>query len=221
MNSAQQGLIEQLLATQGTFDMVGIVGEITKSKDNALVAAMLDVFEQMEPSSRSTAIENSVSGLFETTPDSLEPLLESITQAPESGVAQAGSYILGEIAYRQGRNRDPRILPALLAGLEKSLPLGIDATSKYIAGIRECARVGAVPEANELMLAVLLSADRPQAKFNNFYLDLALAVLAINATGDPENFQSAQRAQVARLPETSYAFRELSQLLDEQESQQP
>jgi hypothetical protein len=217
MSSQQHNLLDRLAAATNTIDRAAIVHEISVSGDSFLITAMLQSLEQLDSREQAEVTNGAVCGLFETAPTSLDPLLEEIAKAPDSTIGAAAAYILSEVAYKQGTDRDPRILPALLSGLEKTLPAGIDAARNYIYGIRECARASAISAVDPMMIAVLTAADREQPKFNNWYLDLVLEVLAINATGNPDDFDGAMRSQLSRIPKTSYAFAALSDLVTEKE----
>jgi hypothetical protein len=84
--------------------------------------------------------------------------------------------VLGEVAYRQGSARDPRIVPALLKALAAYLPFGTRTASTAVAALRECVRAAPLPEAEAAVLEVLSLAEREEDPYS-WALENALEVL--------------------------------------------
>jgi hypothetical protein len=150
-------------------------------------------------------------------PNSLDSLLQCLQLSEQVQTAANAAYLLGEISYKQGINRDGRILPALIEGLQKTMPLGTESSGSYVYSIRECARSGTVKEAESVIISFLIAAKQPHYYFSCLYLVMALEILAINAKGNKDNFESELPNQLARLSPTSYAYRELSDWSEERE----
>jgi hypothetical protein len=214
MNTDNQKLIDQIIVASSSIARTDTIDEISKSKDSDMIMAMLNAFNRLEAGEKSDALVMAATSLFETVETSLDPLLHCLNEQQHTQIASSAAYLLGEIAYKQGANRDRRILPALIQGAEKTLSLGVAAASNYIYSIRECARSGAVPEAESILIAFLVVADQPQPDFRNWYLSLALEVLAINATNNPEDFEQELSIQLKKLSPLSYSFKELSERIE-------
>jgi hypothetical protein len=220
MNTEKQSIITKMLSSTNTIDRTEIVDEVSRSKDKELIIAMLDAFNELNAGEKGNALAVSAVGLFDTLPSSLDALLYCLQSSMEVQTISSAAYLLGEISYKQGKNRDARIIPALIQGLQQTMPMGAESSGSYIYGIRECARSGAVKEAESVVISFLVAADQPHYHFSCFYLIMALEILAINAKDDESNFESELPKQLARLSPTSYAYRELFDWLEEQEKSQ-
>jgi hypothetical protein len=127
-------------------------------------------------------INQVIDGLVMGAPATLSPVLAHLEQSPSSPGGQTCAYVLGEVAYKQGVDRDPRILPALLQTLSAILSEGTQATSTLVAAVRECARAAAVPEAEAALEAVLKRAEQEEEPYL-WTIENALEVLYL-ITGD-------------------------------------
>jgi hypothetical protein len=152
--------------------------KLAQSGDPGAFAAVLEVLEQRDRY-HPEVISNVIDGLVAGAPATLPQVLAYLEHAPLSPAGDDCAYVLGEVAYRRGSDRDPRIVPALLKVLAASLPLGTRAASTAVAALRECARSGPLPEAEEAMLAVLSAAEREEDPYA-WTLENALEALYAN-----------------------------------------
>ncbi len=217
MNTEKQRFIAKIASSTNTIDRTEIVDKVSRSGDSELITAMLDAFNELDAGEKGNALAVSTVGLFETLPNSLDSLLYCLQSSTQVQTVASAANLLGEISYKQGEHRDIRILPALIQGLERTMPVGMESSGSYVYSIRECARSGAVREAESAILSFLAAAKQPHYYFSCFYLTMALEILAINAKNDSNNFASELPNQLAKLIPTSYAYQELSEWLDEQE----
>jgi hypothetical protein len=151
---------------------------LAQSADPAAVAATLEVLEQSE-SHHPEVVSNVIDGLVAGAPATLTQVLAYLEQTPLSLGGKDCVYVLGEVAYRQGSGRDPRIVPALLKALAVYFPLGTRAVSTAVAALRECARSGPLPDVEEAMLAVLSLAETEKEPYS-WALENVLEVLYAN-----------------------------------------
>jgi hypothetical protein len=128
---------------------------LAASRDRGDVEALLGV---LKTSSDRHVQQLVIEALVENAPTTLESVLICLTDDPPSQAGQNCAYIVGEIAFRQGAQRDPRIVPALIEAIRAALPAGTWAVSSAVAALRECARTGPIPEANDLLLQVIAAA---------------------------------------------------------------
>lgn len=117
--------------------------------------------------------------LVENAPNSLGFVLKCIADSPQSRAGQNCLQIAGEIAYRQEADRDRRIVPALLDAIRAMLPTGTRVLSPAVAALRECARAGPIPQANDLLLEVVSAAAR-ESDPDLFALQNAAEILMLN-----------------------------------------
>jgi hypothetical protein len=220
MNTEKQSIIAKIVSSTNTIDRIEIVDEVSRSKDRELIIAMLDAFNELNAGEKGNALAVSAVGLFDTLPNSLDALLHCLQSSTQVQTVSSAAHLLGEISYKQGENRDKRIIPALIQGLQQTMSMGTESSGSYVYSIRECARSGAVKEAESVIMSFLAAADRPYYHFSCLYLIMALEILAINAKDDKNNFESELPNQLARLSPTSYAYRELFDWLEEQEKSQ-
>jgi hypothetical protein len=214
MNTEKQSLIAKISSSTNTIDRTEIVDEVSRSGDRELIIAMLDAFNDLDAGEKGNALAVSAVGLFETLPSSLDSLLHCLQSSTQVQTVASAAHLLGEISYKQGEHRDIRILPALIQGLEKTMPTGVESSGSYVYSIRECARSGAVKEAEQVIMSFLAAAEQPHYYFSCLYLIMALEILAINAKNDKSNFEGELPKQLARLSPASYAYQELSEWLD-------
>ena len=151
---------------------------LAQSADPAAVAATLEVLEQADVY-HPEVVSNVLDGLVAGAPATLTQVLAYLEQSPLSSGGNDCAYVLGEVAYRQGSARDPRIVPALLKAIAVYLPLGTRAVSTAIAALRECARAAPLPEVEEAALAVLSLAEREEGPYS-WAVENALEVLFSN-----------------------------------------
>lgn len=167
---------------------------LAKSADPVAVAAVIEVLER--PDIWHSEVVNIVlDGLVTGAPATLPLVLAYLEQTPLSPGGDNCAYVLGEVAYRQASPRDVRIVPALLKALAASLPLGTRAASTSVYSLRECARSGPVPEAEEAMLHVLSLAEKEDAPYF-WTLENAIEVLY---AGQKERLLPALRARLKAL----------------------
>jgi hypothetical protein len=134
-----------------------IVHTLARSGDPASVEAILDLLDNSAvfgPRIRAAAVE----GLVDTLPAGVEVVLSRLARAPLSDAGGQCAYMLGELAYKQGEQRDVRIVPALLTALDIALRDGTGAAMPFVNGLRECVRGGGMAEITPRFLAVLLQA---------------------------------------------------------------
>jgi hypothetical protein len=162
----------------GVWEQIEAAWTLAKSADPEALVATLEVLEQPE-SYHSEVISNVIDGLITGAPATLTQVLAYLEQTPLSPGGDDCAYVLGEVAYRQGSARDPRIVPALLNALAASLPLGTRAASTVVAALRECARSSPLPDAEEAMLAALSLAEKEEDPYP-WTLENALEVLYAN-----------------------------------------
>jgi len=151
---------------------------LAQSADPEAVAATLEALDQPD-SYHPEVISNVIDGLIAGAPATLTQVLVHLEQTPLSPGGRDCAYVLGEVAYRQGSARDPRIVPALLKALDAYLPFGTRAASTAVAALRECARSAPLPGAEEAMLAVLSLAEREEDPYS-WALENALEALYAN-----------------------------------------
>jgi hypothetical protein len=168
---------------------------LAKSADPTAFAAVLEVLERPDtwnPEVVSIVLDGLVTGA----PATLPLVLAYLEQTPLSPGGDGCAYILGEVAYLQASPRDVCIVPALLRALAASLPMGTRAASTAVCSLRECARSGPVPEAEEAMLHVLSLAEKEDAPYF-WTLENAIEVLYAN---QKEQLLPALRTRLQALP---------------------
>lgn len=148
---------------------------LIRSGDPVAIAAALEALEQ-PTNYHPEVISNLIGGLVDAAPATLAPVLAHLKQSPGSPGGKDCAYILGEMAYKLGPERDTCILPALLHALQVVLPEGTQAASAIVAAVRECARSGDVGEAESAMEAVLATAQSEEKPYL-WTIDNALEVL--------------------------------------------
>ena len=168
---------------------------LAKSADPVAVASAIEVLERPD-SWNPEVVSIVIDGLVTGAPATLPQVLAYLEQTPLSPGGDDCAYVLGEVAYRQGSPRDGRIVPALLRALAASLPMGTRAASTAVCSLRECARSGPVPEAEEAMLRVLSLAEKEEAPYS-LALESAIEVLY---AGQKERLLPALRARLQALP---------------------
>jgi hypothetical protein len=96
-----------------------------------------------------SGVANAVTdGIIENAPATIAPLLRVLREDAFRETAGMAAYCLGEIAYRQGKERDPRILPAALDLFRSARETQPDFARAAISMLRQCAFAGPVPEAS-------------------------------------------------------------------------
>jgi hypothetical protein len=210
MNDLQrQDLLHQMLNSEDSIQQGSAAYDLASSGDVKSIEMLLSNLDKLDAGSRGNAMDMVADGLLAEDTQSLEPLLTCLQNSPASVAGKSSAYILGSIAYKQGKERDSAILPGLLQALDKNLGTGISAAASCIHAIRECARTGPIPTAESAMKSVLADADRSQPQFNTWYLTLALEVLAINHSKSDQDFRAELQNQLQLLPPSSKAFQEL------------
>jgi hypothetical protein len=135
-------------------------------------------------------------GLAEREPPVLAPVIDLLRRTPLDEPGRDCAHVLGEIAYRQGRRRDPRIVGALLEAAGTALPHGTRTASAALGALRECARAGPLPEAESVARAALqAAAEEPEPYL--WTVDNALAILH---TGGDRAFRREVEARRRALP---------------------
>jgi hypothetical protein len=161
MNDSQtQDLLDRLLTNDNSIRQGEAAYDLMNSGDATAIEMLLANLEKLDAGARGNALDMAVDGWL-AGPQNLKPLLTCLQNSPVSIAGEISAYILGSIAYKQGKERDAAILPVLLEALNKNLDAGIGAVSYCIHAIRECARAGSIPTAEAAMKSVLAAADRP------------------------------------------------------------
>jgi len=86
--------------------------------------------------------------VFERVGEAIPVMLEVLGENIDNEIGQNVAYELGEIAYRQKFQQDPRIVPGLLRVFEKMEQVGrLDRLWTVLGAIGECVRYESKPEA--------------------------------------------------------------------------
>ena len=144
----------------------------------------------------------------------MDRALRCIIDAPGSPAARTCLELVGEIVYRQGGKVDPRIVSAVVEALRVTLPKGTLAANSAIATLREIARTGPVPQANDLLLEFMSAAAREPEPYLPA-LKNAAEILLIN---DPEGMRDKLEDRLEYMNPETMAAQMLGQVLIAQQA---
>lgn len=176
MNTAERQKLVKAITGADVDQRGDAAYQLAASQDRADVEALLGV---LKTSSDRHIQQVVIEALVENAPSTLESVLTCLTEDPRSQVGQNCAYIVGEIAFRQGAQRDPRIVPTLIEAVRAALPGGTWAVSGAVAALRECARTGPIPEANDVLLEMIAAAGHEPEPYV-FAVRNAAEILLIN-----------------------------------------
>lgn len=101
-------------------------------------------------------------------------LIEILDQHPLSRVTQTTAYVLGEIGYKQGEDRDPRIVDVALRFLERTHAVGLEEMGPALGLAREISRALPLPEASRYAREYIDEAQSRRIEFSGDYNALGI-----------------------------------------------
>lgn len=151
--------------------------EMARSGEPNRIRELFDTFDDGNFSSNED--DSLEYGLIAGAPKTIDPLIGRLREAPTKKSGLRSAYYLGEIAYQQKYEQDPRILPELVAAfhrLKKVLPDELDV---ILAALSECGRFRAIPEA-QAVAEEWLQMIKEQPSLSDTGLRYALAIYLVN-----------------------------------------
>ena len=162
----------------GAREQIDAASQLARSEYPEAIIAAVNLLDLPERYPR-RVIDEIADGLIEGAPATITEVIAKLDNSPLLPSGNVCAYILGEIAYRQGKLRDKRILPALIRAVGATINVGTAEASYSVSAIRECARAGPVPEATPFMEEVLAKASGELDPYL-WTIDNSLWVLYIN-----------------------------------------
>lgn len=141
-------LVSTDLSTKGQ-----AIWDTSRNGDASEIAQMLELLED-RAGNHPDVPWLIIHALVEWAPATIDPMLSCLGKSPLSRGGRDCACALGEIALNQRKDRDPRILPALLRVVRASLAEGTPAP-EAVCGVRYCAEAAPIPEASQPMLSIL------------------------------------------------------------------
>jgi hypothetical protein len=145
----------------------------------------------------SEVVQSAIEGLVKGAPATIPIIMAYAEMHPQSPGGRDSVYALGEVAYRQGSHRDPRIVPGLLKLLRSEAPKGTRAVNHVAGALRQCARATPLYEATADLLRILQDSAQEEEPFS---LTLMWALETLVTTEGPTVFPRLEALQ-ATVPE--------------------
>lgn len=156
--------------------------------------------------------------LWEREGDAIAVLLELLHENPDDRIGQNAAYELGEFAYRQKFQQDPRIVPGLLRVYERLEQMGrLDRLWPVLGAIGECVRYEPKPEAQAAMERGIGYFVRDRSLYYGT-LTYALEAYLVNQ-GWKKTL--ALRDRLAQEPDPGGLLKELDEFLEDQTHVEP
>jgi len=154
-----------------------IIFDLARSGDPGKIQEFLDDLDgDRLGSSEQTSLEY---GLIAGAPKTIELLIARLRQMPAKKSGLRCAYYLGEIAYQQKYEQDPRILPELVAAFHRLKMVLPDELDVILAALSECGRFRAIPEA-QAAAEEWLQMIKEQPSLSDTGLRYALAIYLVN-----------------------------------------
>jgi hypothetical protein len=137
-------------------EMTAAVEELLRGGTREGLGAVLD-YMASDPRSDVTSVATNLLA-DEILPVGIDLVLERLAKEdldPPFEFANRLAYALGEVAHRQGKERDPRIVPLLLEKLKLLVETNSELLRSFVGALRECVRTGPIPEASAPIRTVL------------------------------------------------------------------
>jgi len=159
--------------------------------------------------------------VFERVVEAVPVMLEVLAENVENRIGQKVAYELGEVAYRQKLQQDPRIVPGLLRGYEQLEQMGrLDRLWPVLGAIGECVRYEPKPEAQPVVERSIeyFLRDRSLDEDDSFIFTYMLGPYLVNR-GWKKTL--ALRERFAQEPEPEVLLEKFDNFLEEQTHVEP
>jgi len=125
-----------------------IVFDLARSGDPQQIQELFDLLDAdgLSPNER-TSLEY---GLVAGAPKTIDPIIARLRQTPSAKSGLRSAYYLGEIAYQQKYEQDPRIVPELIRAFDQIKGAHPDKVYAAIGALGECCRFHGIPEAQRV-----------------------------------------------------------------------
>jgi hypothetical protein len=202
-------------------EMTAAVDELLRGGTREGVSAVLD-YMASDPDSHVTFVATNMLA-DEVLPVGIDLVLERLANEDlREGIkfpfANRLAYALGEVAHRQGKERDPRIVPLLLDKLKLLVETNSELLRSFVGALRECVRSGPIPEASAPIRTVLKTI-REEAETSPVYFVAEDAAEILYANEGDKVLSELSALSDGLLPDIGMGY-ELREFLSKHEAKQ-